>query len=152
MGGSLVTYEPGLYIRRGGALVPAATIPGPVGPAGPAGGGQPAITLTAGEAISVAEVVYVASDGQAWKSSSSDADKIWRTIGVASSNALTGEVVEVIQDGLLTIGTPFTPGPLFLDVDGSLTSSPSTGIAQVHVADALETTTLAVRVDPAIYY
>jgi hypothetical protein len=121
-------------------------------PTGGSGAGQPIITLTAGQDINLAEVVYVDDNGKAWKSSSNDANKIWRTIGIASSNALANEEVEVVQDGLLTVGTPFPIGPLFLDVDGSLTASPSTGIAQVHVADALRTTTLAVRVDPAIYY
>jgi hypothetical protein len=125
---------------------------GPAGPQGPAGESGGNTLLEAGEPLTLASVIYIGADGRAFKASSSDETTAFRVAGVAATSALAGEQVEVASDGVLVTSDTFPLGPLFLSTSGTLTSDPDTGAFQLHVANAVRSTTLLIRLEPAIYH
>lgn len=153
MTGIIVVVEPDegstvVEVEAGGQRGPQ----GETGEQGPIGltGGR--ITREAGEPIPSLHVVLQGPDGRAYLASSSEPDSIFAVLGVAEHNAVAGELLTVVQTGVLTAGSPFPVGPLFLDEDGSLTPDPNSGSVQLHAADAVAAEVINVRLEPAIHH
>lgn len=106
-------------------------------------------TMTAASQIHAGWAVAMDSDGDAYhpdRDVPTDADRV---VGVAKDDSMTGEPVRVVTLGPLVTGS-WTQGPLYVDDDGSLTSTPPADRWQVQAAVAISATELFVDIKPAI--
>lgn len=118
------------------------------GAQGVAGLGE--FTMTAATSIHAGWAVAMDSAGDAYhpdRDVPSDSDRV---IGVAKDDAMTGEPVRVVTLGPLVVGAWIADGPLYVDDDGSLTSTPPADRWQVQAAVAISATELFVDIKPAI--
>lgn len=117
------------------------------GAAGAAGVAE--FRMTAATTIHAAHAVAIDDQGRAYhpdRDVPSDADRV---MGVAAEDALAGEPVRVITLGPLAAGS-WTEGPLYVDDDGSLTSTPPADRWQIQAAVASSPTELFVDIKPPI--
>lgn len=130
-------------------------IPGPPGPPGPAGS---AALLAAGEAtipLSGHRVVTPGPDGMLGYASNDDPDHLaaplWVTLGAAGA----GAPVSALMIGPLTEPSwNWTPGPVYLGINGMLTQTPPTAPAALFLAQvgaAIGPTTIIVDRSPSIH-
>lgn len=96
-------------------------------------------------------VVYVV-DTTAFKASSAILSGAFHAIGITKGSALLGEVVDIQTAGRLPLLTSLPVGTYYLNVDGSLTSNPNTGIVQVEVGESLGSAGFHVRLFPSIVH
>lgn len=125
--------------------------PGLPGPPGPPGTGV-VVTAVAGVDIAALVACIVDTDGLAYPASSATAADAAKVGGVTNLPYLTGEVATLIIVGELVTGSPITAGPVFVDVDGSLTTDPDTGVFQYSVGCAVTTGLLIINLGLPIYH
>jgi hypothetical protein len=139
------------FVVTGDAVELGPGVPGPPGPPGPAGGYA---VGTAASTLSGHRVVTASPDGT-WRYASNDnlADltaPLWVTTGAVDA----GEQGEAVILGPITEPSwSWTPGPVYLGVDGMLTQVPPTAPAAVFLAQvgfATSATTLFVARNPSI--
>lgn len=132
-----------VVVLSGPPTVLTVTAPGPRGPAGPAGAVVGATTVAAAN-VQAWRVIALTPQGGV-HATATDRVLADRVLGISTSTGLVGESVPLVLDG--TIDTPplWTPGPLFLGLDGELTSTPGVGVVQIQVACAITPSRLIVR-------
>jgi len=93
------------------------------GPSGPPGTGGYSET-TAGESISVYQVIVQGVDGKAYIADPTNASHAGKVLGVAIQSATSNNSLQYIATGTINGGS-WTPGTLyFIGLSGSLSSSP----------------------------
>ena len=121
--------------------------PGPPGVPGPAGGS--ALQRLAGETLSALRLVYEL-DGEVFALDSGDADHIDMLLGITLTAAAAGEPVNVQRYGVIyDAGWSWTPGRVWLGVDGRLTQTPPADGFDVLIGSATSATRITLNLtDP----
>ena len=121
--------------------------PGPPGVPGPAGGS--ALQRLAGETLSALRLVYEL-DGEVFALDSGDADHIDMLLGITLTAAAAGEPVNVQRYGVIyDAGWSWTPGRVWLGVDGRLTQTPPADGFDVLIGAATSATRITLNLtDP----
>lgn len=120
-------------------------------------------SFRAGEAISVGDALYVASNGLAYKGIANDQTKA-QIVGVAIDAASTGNLARVNNDGVAETSSSFTPGALqYLSLDtagayvdyetiaASLPSSPISGVYLATVGRAVSATEIDLEITRPVF-
>ena len=120
---------------------------GPPGVPGPAGGS--ALQRLAGETLSALRLVYEL-DGEVFALDSGDADHIDMLLGITLTAAAAGEPVNVQRSGVIDDGGwSWTPGRVWLGVDGRLTQTPPVAGYDVLIGSAVSATRITLNItDP----
>lgn len=110
------------------------------------------VTMTAAEAITTGQFLYVGADGQAHVSTA--VNQTGATVGFALDNVLVGEPVRVfLGDGENPYLSSLTPGKAYyLGVDGQVVDAPSmtAGMLLQYLGVAISTTSLRVDIDQPV--
>lgn len=120
-------------------------VPGLQGPRGFPGTGVGASLVEAASTIQAFHVVALDSNGLGFQASADQLDQASYVLGIATVAALAGEVIRVQTDGTMETAQIWTPGPLFLGLNGELVSDPSLAQFQLQVAVAVNPGLLIVR-------
>jgi hypothetical protein len=105
----------------------------------------------AGENISAFNVVYDV-DGVSCRLASSDApSNAEKILGLAINTATTGNLVGIIRSGVYAGNTGFTPGMLFLGINGNVTHGPATSGVHVQVGNTISSTVSDIDIKTPIY-
>lgn len=122
--------------------------PGLQGIPGPAGG--TALQRTAGQALSALRAVYEL-DGQVLYLDYRDAAHIDLLLGITLTAAQLGEPINVQRSGPLEdAGWSWTPGPVWLGVDGALSQTPPSDGYDVLLGAAVSTTRITLNLNDPI--
>ena len=137
-------------------LVDANGIPtGPMYVTGPAGSAPEPITggtyRLAGEALDPFNVVYDVDGATCRRASSSSTSTVEQVLGVTTSAATTGQVVQILRTGVYQGYTGFSGGLLFLGLNGVVTHTPATSGVILQVGNAINTTVSDFDVKTPIY-
>lgn len=120
--------------------------PGRQGDAGPSGAGGGDITGVAAIALGGQRVVYLANDGLRY--ASADDLATINALGVTVGAVSIGGTATVRTGGALADPSfSFVPGPVYLGLNGLLTQTLPTANSLVVIGDAINATTLLVRVE-----
>lgn len=120
--------------------------PGRQGDAGPSGAGGGDVAGVAAVALGGQRAVYLANDGMRY--ASADNLAMINVLGVTVGAVAQGASVSIRTGGSLTDPAfSFVPGPVYLGLNGLLTQTLPTANSLVVVGDALNATTLLVRVE-----
>lgn len=100
---------------------------------------------TAGENISLHQVVIIGTDGLVYNADSSDLSHMDKVIGITTSNQITGGLIPVVTVGTIDGFTSLNTGiEYFVSSSGALTNiPPSTGFTQI-IGTAINSTTFLV--------
>jgi len=123
----------------------------------PASGSDIVITtLTANQTIGAYQVVAVHADGLAYLATSTNSSDASQTIGIAISSAVNpGDTLQVQQVGFLSnLGWNWsTPGvTLFLGINGTLVTNPSTGVFEIPMGTVISNTEIEVQLGLPIIF
>ena len=122
--------------------------PGPPGVPGPAGGS--ALQRVAGETLSALRAVYEL-DGEVFVLDSGDADHIDLLLGITLTAAAAGDPVTVQRSGVIDdAGWSWTPGRVWLGVDGRLTQTPPANGFDVLIGSAVSATRITLNLSDPI--
>lgn len=120
----------------------------------PPGIGQPSITVVAGEALSAGNLVYIGSDGKAYKSDASGANQSKIAVGFVTASYAANANATVYTEGLISGLSGLTPGAKYFisATPGDITSTAPTtsGYAWQPIGTAINATTLSFRPDVAV--
>lgn len=114
--------------------------------------GSDAVVAQAGTAVSGQRIVrYATATTVAHASSAVPADAEF-VFGLSLNAAAPGADVTVLASGIATFGGwAWTPGPIFLGIDGLMTqTAPSSGF-ELQVATAITATEILVRIEEPLY-
>jgi hypothetical protein len=120
-------------------------LPGPAGP-----GALPGFESIAAVTLSALRVVYRAADGLRYASSDSPSTAV-QAVGVlpAAINANASGFVQTSEE-ISDASWAWSPGPVWLGINGALTQTPPISGVQVEIGLALTPTMLLIRVQPSI--
>ncbi len=116
---------------------------------GTTGGATLITTMTAAQTIGAFQVVAVHADGLAYRADSSNVADASQTVGVAITSAINpGDTLKVQQVGFLSnLGWNWpTPGvTLYLGLNGTLSTSPNTGVFELPMGTTISNTEVEVQ-------
>lgn len=122
--------------------------PGPPGAPGPAGGA--AVQRLAGESLSALRMVYEL-DGQVFVLSSADAAHIDLLLGLALTAAPAGNATNIQLIGAVDDAAwSWTPGPIWLGINGALTQTPPASGFDVRLGAAVSATRVILNIEEAV--
>lgn len=121
---------------------------GPQGEPGPAGGS--AVQRAAGATLSALRIVYEL-DGEVFYLDPSDAAHVDLVLGITLSAAAQGQLVSVQGFGPVDDSSwSWSPGPVWLGADGSLTQLPPAGGFDVLIGAAVSATRVNLNIQEPI--
>lgn len=139
------------FLTVGAAIELGPGLPGPVGPPGPVGGNG---LGTASRPLSGHRVVTALTDGTLDYASNDDPAHLAAPLWITSTAAGTGDEIEFVVIGSITEPSwNWTPGPVYLGVNGVLTQTLPTAPAAYFLAQvgfATSATTVFVARNPSI--
>ena len=121
--------------------------------AGMGGGSAVEIELTAGEALSQGDAVYIDADGKLQKADQALTRDKATVAGLVKEDVAIDQLAKLVFSGKIDLasgGFTFTPGDrYFLGTAGAISTTPpsATNNYVVLVGEALDTTTLALNID-----
>lgn len=113
--------------------------------------GDTSLYRVAGESVGGFRVVYENSNGEVFYASSDDIAHSGDVLGVTTGAASLGDVVAVIRQGqVVDAALNLTPGPLFMGVNGVVTSIPASTGVSLQIGKASTASIAVIDVQPAI--
>lgn len=146
-GGTVTSYNP----NTGGIIQALLALQTAI--AGMGGGSAVEIELTAGEALSKGDAVYIDADGKLKKADLALTRDQATVAGLIKEDVAIDQLATLVFSGKIELasgGFTFTPGDrYFLNTAGTISTTPPSATSNyvVLVGEALDTTTLALNID-----